>query len=214
VIGAPTLVLLAKAPVPGRVKTRLCPPCTPAQAAAVAEAALRDTLDAMAGVPEASLVLALDGTAGSWLPGGVACVPQRGSGLDERLAAAFSDLGRPALLLGMDTPQASPDVLAAAWGELAAGADAVLGLAEDGGYWLVGLRDAAADDFLGVPMSTTMTGAEQLRRLEERGRRVALLPTLRDVDRWEDACAVAEALPGSRFARAVGAVTGLVPAVA
>ena len=114
----------------------------------------------------------------------------------------------------MDTPQAASDLLAAAWAELAAGADAVLGPAEDGGYWAVGLRRAVAGDFVGVPMSTSETGAAQLRRLEERGRTVSLLPTLRDVDRWEDACAVAGDTPGSRFARAVDAVGGGWPAVA
>src|SRR4029453_10639579 len=86
-----TLIVIAKAPVPGRVKTRLCPPCTPAQAAALAEASLRDTLAAAARCGASRRVVALDGAPGSWLPDGFEVIPQRGSGLAERLSAAFAD---------------------------------------------------------------------------------------------------------------------------
>ncbi len=104
--------MIAKAPVPGRVKTRLCPPCTPAGAAALAEAALGDTLAAVARSRRAGRrVLVLDGEPGPWLPRGFEVVPQRGDGLAERLAAAFADVGGPALLIGMDTPQVSPALL-------------------------------------------------------------------------------------------------------
>jgi glycosyltransferase A (GT-A) superfamily protein (DUF2064 family) len=99
------LLVIAKAPEPGRSKTRLCPPCSPEQAAALAEAALTDTLRAVAATPADERVLVLDGTPGDWLPEGFRVVPQRGDGLDERLAAAFADAGGPALLIGMDTPQ-------------------------------------------------------------------------------------------------------------
>ena len=78
--------------MPGHVKTRLCPPCTPAQAAALAEAALRDTLAAAAGVAD-ELAIVLDGSVGPWVPAGARVVAQRGDGLDERLANAFADLG-------------------------------------------------------------------------------------------------------------------------
>jgi glycosyltransferase A (GT-A) superfamily protein (DUF2064 family) len=82
------VLVIAKAPVPGRVKTRLCPPCTPDEAAALARAALEDTLEAAAGAGAERRVLVLEGQPGPWLPAGWDIVAQRGNGLAERLAAA------------------------------------------------------------------------------------------------------------------------------
>jgi uncharacterized protein len=201
-------MVLAKAPRPGRSKTRLCPPCTPHEAAALAQAALVDTLDAVLATPATRRVLVLDGPAGDWLPAGFDVVAQRGDGLDERLACAFADVGGPALLVGMDTPHVTPAELAGGLARLMApGTDAVLGPAPDGGYWAVGLRTAEPRAFVGVPMSTSYTGRAQLARLRGLGLRVALLPALRDVDRIADARAVAALAPSGRFARAL-AVTG------
>lgn len=196
------LIVIAKAPVPGRVKTRLCPPCTPVQAAALAEAALADTLAAVAATPVDRRVCVLEGAPGPWLPDGVDVIPQRGDGLDERLASAFDDVGGPALLVGMDTPQVTPELLADGLRALAAPeADAVLGLAPDGGYWAIGLRHADRSLFTGVPMSTEETGAAQRERLLQAGRRLRLLPELRDVDTIADARGVAALAPsGGRFA--------------
>lgn len=206
-----TLAVIAKAPVAGRVKTRLCPPCSPAEAAGLAGAALRDTLAAVARTPVARRVVVLDGAAGSWLPAGFDVVPQRGDGLDERLAAAFTDVGGPILLIGMDTPQVTPALLSGALAALTRpGVDAVLGSAPDGGYWAIGLRAPDPAVFLGVPMSTAGTGAAQRRRLTELGIRTADLPALADVDDWAGARAVAAVAPASHFARAVHAL----PAVA
>jgi rSAM/selenodomain-associated transferase 1 len=202
------LVVLAKAPRAGRSKTRLCPPCTPAEAAELARAALADTLAAVLATPAARRVLALDGPAGDWLPAGFDVVPQRGDGLDDRLAHAFADVGQPALLVGMDTPQLTPSDLSAGLARLMTpGTDAVLGPAPDGGYWAVGLRKADPRAFLGVPMSTAHTGRAQLARLQRLGLHVAKLPALRDVDRIADARAVAALAPTGRFARAL-ALTG------
>ena len=90
------LVVLAKSPEPGRVKTRLTPPLSPVQAAAVARAALQDTLRAvlLAGGRTPPL-LALAGPPGTWLPGGFEVVRQQGDGLDERIAAALAAAGGP-----------------------------------------------------------------------------------------------------------------------
>jgi uncharacterized protein len=198
------LIVLAKAPRPGASKTRLCPPCTPVQAAALARAALGDTLDAVLATPAARRVLVLEGPADDWIPSGVEIIAQRGGSLDERLAHAFADVGDPALLVGMDTPQATPADLADGLARLmAADADAVLGPAHDGGYWAIGLREPDLSAFVGVPMSTAHTGRSQLERLRSLGLRVALLPVLRDVDRIADAHAVAALAPGGRFARAL-----------
>lgn len=206
-MSAVTLIVLAKAPIAGRSKTRLCPPCTPIQAAVLAQAALRDTLAAVAATPVRRRVLVLEGHPGSWLPAGFTVLPQRGEGLDERLAAAFDDVGGPALLVGMDTPQLTPELLAEAIRALdSPGVDAVLGPAEDGGYWAIGLRSAGAHRFLGVPMSEPTTGAAQLARLRDEGLHVRLLQPERDVDHWADAVEVARATPGSHFADAVATV--------
>ena len=170
---------MAKAPMPGRVKTRLCPPCTAEEAALVAEAALVDTLAAALASSADRVVLALDGRPGPWLPAGVDVVSQRGSGFAERLAAAWGEIGGPALQIGMDTPQVTPALLDLASAALdAPDTDAVLGPAEDGGWWTIGLRRADPAVFVGVPMSRPDTGARQMARLRELGLRTATLPAL------------------------------------
>jgi rSAM/selenodomain-associated transferase 1 len=199
------LIVIAKAPVPGRSKTRLCPPCTPGQAARIAEAALADTLRAVAATPADRRVVVLDGEPGAWLPPCCDVVVQRGDGLDERLANAFDDVGGPALLIGMDTPQVTPTLLTGAL-QLLSEADAVLGLALDGGFWALGLTRPHAPLLVGVPMSVAHTGRSQRARLRAAGLGIRTLPVLRDVDRIEDARAVAAQVPGGRFARALADV--------
>jgi uncharacterized protein len=199
-----TVIVIAKAPQPGRSKTRLSPPLTLEAAAALAEASLRDTLSCVARVPTNRRVVALDGEPGPWLPRGFEVVPQRGAGLDERLAAAFEDVGGPAVLIGMDTPQLRPALLRLALAELDS-ADAVLGPALDGGYWAIGLREPRRELFEGVPMSSRHTCTAQLARLAEHGVSVTYLPPLRDVDLFDDAHAVARLAPRSHFATALRA---------
>jgi rSAM/selenodomain-associated transferase 1 len=194
------LLVLAKEPVPGRVKTRLCPPCSHEQAAALAEAALADTLLAVASTPARRRVLVLAGRPGPWLPPGFEVLPQRGCGLDDRLAAAFQDVGEPAVLIGMDTPQVTPALLERATAALER-SQAVLGPAADGGFWAMGLRRADRRAFAGVPMSREITGHLQARRLREMGLATSFLPTLRDVDTIDDARVVARLAPGTGFAR-------------
>lgn len=196
------LLVLAKAPVAGRVKTRLCPPLTPAQAAEVAAAAIADTLDAVRATPVARRVLVVDGPLAA---AGFEVVPQVDGPLEQRLGAAF-DLATlaqlPALLIGMDTPQAGPRLLTAAVEHLAAGRD-VFGPASDGGWWALGLAQPDGELLRGVPTSRGDTGERQLAALRAVGRHPVLLPTLTDVDTAVDALAVAAATPGSRFATTV-----------
>ncbi len=193
------LLVIAKAPVPGRVKTRLCPPCTPEQAAAIAAAALADTLDVLSATPAVRRTLVVHGDYPA--PPGWHVVAQRGDGLGERLANAFADTARPGvatMLVGMDTPQLS--LVDSPPGN-------ALGLAEDGGWWALQLENPADATVLRtVPMSTSDTGARTLAGLQERGLSMALLPVLRDVDTAADARAVAAVCPDSRFARAVHAL--------
>jgi glycosyltransferase A (GT-A) superfamily protein (DUF2064 family) len=188
------VVVIAKSPQPGRSKTRLMPPCDPPQAARLAEAALRDTLLAVAATPCQERVLALAGPPGAWLPEGFRIVDQGEGTLDRRLAHVFS-------------PQVDPWLLEGAIAALEApGTDAVLGHAEDGGYWAIGLNRPDPRAFAGVPMSVAETGARQEAALRRLGLRVGLLPTLRDVDLIGDARAVAAMAPDGGFARAVDEV--------
>ena len=205
----PTLLVLAKSPRPGRVKTRLTPVCTPEQAARLAEAALSDTLGVLGRVPAGRRVLVLDGSPGRWLPPGWDVTPQCGGGLDARLAGAFGSVpgDAPALLVGMDTPQLDARVLGEALSAAArAGVDAWFGPAVDGGFWALGLARPSAELarrlLLGVPMSVPETGAALRSRLAEAGLSVAELPALTDVDTVADAAEVALLAPGSRFAAA------------
>jgi uncharacterized protein len=212
-----TLVVIAKEPIPGRVKTRLAPAVGAAGAARLAEAALADTLQAVA---EAGLdggnrtLLVLDGNPGDWVPPGFSVVPQRGSGLGERLAAAFEDAAGAALLVGMDTPQIDAATLTSACGQLCEpGTDAVIGLAEDGGWWTLGMRAPHPLAFRGVPMSTAGTGAAQLEALASLGLATRELAPLRDVDTIDDAVAVAAESPDSRFAAALAELLAAPPSM-
>ena len=194
------LLVLAKEPVPGRVKTRLCPPLTPEGAAAVATAALEDTLAAAREVDVARRVLVLDGT---FAADGFEVLPQVAGPMDARLAAAFDAVaGAPALLVGMDTPQLTAALLQQALDALAQH-DAVLGLAPDGGWWALGLQVPDGALLAGVATSRDDTGARQRERLVEAGLTPYALPQLTDVDTVADALEVAALAPDSRFARAL-----------
>ncbi|MET8695432.1 DUF2064 domain-containing protein [Streptomyces bauhiniae] len=198
-----TLLVIAKEPRPGRVKTRLTPPFTPAQAAALAEAALTDTLRAVAAAPARRRVLVLDGRPGPWLPDGFEVVPQCAGGLDERLADAFARCAGPTLLVGMDTPQITPGLLTLDFTDC----DARFGPAEDGGFWALGLARPEPGLLRGVPMSVPETGSVQRERLAAAGLRVRELPRLRDVDTAADAHAVAALAPDTAFAARLAALT-------
>ena len=199
------LLLFAKAPQPGRVKTRLCPRATPEQAAAIAEAALADTIDVLSATPAVRRAIVLSGRYP--VPAGWYAVAQRGRGLAARLVHAYTDTaltGIPSLLVGMDTPQLTTALLTAAARVLGNGADAVLGPADDGGWWTLGLRDPTRAAVLReVPMSTSDTGAHTLAALRRQGLTVTLLPRLRDIDTAADAYTVAAHHPNGRFAHAV-----------
>ncbi|MFC9927801.1 DUF2064 domain-containing protein [Streptomyces sp. NPDC127190] len=202
-----TLLVIAKEPRPGRVKTRLTPPFSPEEAAQLARAALTDTLHAVASAPATRRVLVLDGAPGPWLPPGFEVLPQCPGGLDARLADAFAHCTGPALLIGMDTPQVTPELLSVDF----AGCDAYFGPAEDGGFWALGLAVPDPALLRGVPMSSPVTGAVQRERLVGAGLRVRDLPRLRDVDTAADARAVAALAPHGRFAARLARCTPVTP---
>jgi glycosyltransferase A (GT-A) superfamily protein (DUF2064 family) len=199
-----SVIVLAKQPLPGRAKTRLTPPLTPAQAATVAAGALADTLAAAAATSAQARWLAFEGDAAEWLPSGWHLTVQPQGELDVRLVSAFSavDPRQPAILVGMDTPQFQPAQLEAFEPEHF---DACLGLASDGGYWTIGFAEPrrAAAAISGVPMSKDDTGALQLAQLRGVGMRVQLLDELSDFDTFEMACAIVSQVPGGSFARAM-----------
>ncbi|MEV6008613.1 DUF2064 domain-containing protein [Streptomyces sp. NPDC051976] len=203
-----TLLVIAKEPVPGRVKTRLTPHFSPREAARLAEAALADTLATALAAPAHRRVLVLDGAPGPWLPPGFEVVPQATGGLDERLACAFGQCHGPAVLLGMDTPQVTPEHLRPAlaphaWDQCSAW----FGPAVDGGFWALGMAVPDPALLRGVPMSTADTGRLQRERLTHAGLTVRDLPLLRDVDTAYDAGVVAAEAPDSRFAAVLGQLT-------
>lgn len=195
-----TLIVLAKQPVPGRVKTRLTGATTPRGAAAIAAAALTDTLDRVDATPARNRVLAFDGDVSNWLRPGWRTVTQPIGGLDRRLWSSLVAAGRgPAVLIGMDTPQVTPVELAAFDADRF---DACIGPSTDGGYWLIGLREpsGARAAIEGVPMSTGHTYDAQLARLRGLGLRVQVLGLRTDVDTPESADVVARIAPHTRFA--------------
>ena len=201
------LLVIAKAPLPGRVKTRLCPPCSFAQAATLAEAALLDTLEVVSATPAHRKILVFDGDGTRWRVPGFELIEQRGTGLGERLAAAFEDVHGPSLLVGMDTPQLTTELLLDGIDALSRrDVDAVLGPASDGGYWSIGLKRPARGVFDDVPMSVGHTCAAQRTRIRQLGLRLHEHTTLRDVDTIDDARAVAEHAPATRFAAAMAAI--------
>lgn len=210
-------LVVAKAPVPGVAKTRLAAAIGADAAAHIAAAALLDTLDAVAAAPVQAKVVALTGDLSEAARGeeirhrltDFTVIPQRGGDFAERLANAHSDAfsGLPILQIGMDTPQVSADMLAECARELLV-AGAVLGLAEDGGWWVLGVsRPELADSLRAVPMSQSNTGALTLAALYAQGTDVSLVAELADVDTVDDIEAVRRmCASGSRFARATRVV--------
>lgn len=208
------LLVITKAPVPGRSKTRLTPPCSPDQAGAIAAAAVGDTLDAVRATPVQRRVVVLDGAPGDLDLTGCVVVPQVDGDLGARLAAAFAaamePVPLPTLLIGTDTPQVTPDLLAEGLDRLAAAGPgtAVLGTSPDGGWWALGLHGPApAEVLVDVTMSRADTGRLTRAALEDVGLRVLDLPPLTDIDHFPDALAVAADCPSeSRTRRVVNAV--------
>jgi len=210
----PTALVVAKAPVPGLAKTRIAADVGPDAAADLAAAALLDTLDSVVG-SGLTVVVALTGDLDRAsradelraVLAGLVVVPQVGDMLGERLARAHLDAdgGAGVVQVGMDSPQLRADDLTEAAGRLVDHAS-VLGPAEDGGWWLLGVNHGSdASALATIEMSTASTGQHTREVLPAP---TAILRTLRDVDTWADAQAVAEEIPHSRFAAAVLAFGG------
>ncbi|MHA7649822.1 TIGR04282 family arsenosugar biosynthesis glycosyltransferase [Mycobacterium sp. ML4] len=212
-----TVLVVAKAPQPGRAKTRLAATVGDRLAAEIAAAALLDTLDAVMATPVAARVVALTGDLDAAANAdelrrrleSFTVVAQRGDDFADRLANAHADAGRcghPVLQIGMDTPQVSAGLLTQCARRLLQSA-AVLGMALDGGWWVLGVHNPALAGCLrGVPMSQPDTGELTLKALRGSGIEVDLVQRLADVDVIDDVAAVREACGSdSRFVRATRA---------
>jgi rSAM/selenodomain-associated transferase 1 len=197
------VALMAKAPRAGAVKTRLCPPLTPREAAALARAFLRDAVakvrrlhgiaPAIAYAPESAREEL------ARLAPGFAPMPQRGADLGARmrstLAALLAAGHRAAIVMGTDAPTLPAAVLGEAVTRVAAGdVDLVVGPAEDGGYYLIGARADHPTLFDDVAWSTGTVLATTLRRAAAAGLRAARLPAWFDVDTPDDLARLRAAL--------------------
>ena len=186
------VLVVAKAPAPGRSKSRLVPPLTPEQGAALHEALLLDTLDACRAEVPATGLLHSSATEDEQLRAlagrPTRLVLQRGRGLEDALAGAIEELAADGAvaLVSSDVPGIPRGSLRRAFTALADGADVVLGPAFDGGYWLIAMQAFHAAPFRQIPWSTPAVLGVTIRRCEEEGLRLHLLEPWRDVDTLVD----------------------------
>jgi len=190
------LIIFAKEPRPGQVKTRLSPPLSPEAAAQLYHSFLQDILEEMARVPEVRLALAFSppGAQDAWrglAPAGADFFPQAGEDLGERMAGAFArsfaaGFG-PVILRGSDIPDLPAALVSEATEVLTAGqAQLVLGPAIDGGYYLVGLTEPQPRLFQGPAWSGRTVLADTLRLARQLGLSLHLLPPWSDIDTYAD----------------------------
>jgi rSAM/selenodomain-associated transferase 1 len=189
------LIIYAKAPVAGIAKTRLFPHISFEEAAQLGKAMLTDMVDKCVSLPglrvwvcytpAGSVGLFKDLLAGRDLE----YRPQEGDDLGERMdrsfRLAFREGAKRAVIVGTDVPSISPGLLGGAFNRLA-GADLVLGPASDGGYYLIGLKGPAPGLFSGINWSGPDVLASTLSAAGRLGLKAELLPTLQDVDTFDD----------------------------
>lgn len=182
--------IMAKAPEPGRVKTRLCPPLRPEQAAQLAEGFLLDTAATACALDEAEVLLVYDGDR-TRFPEPVQKLNaflQRGANLGLRIEHAARialSRGAPAIVMGADIPGLPVDYLRQARTALR-DHDVVLGPSDDGGFYLIGMRSCPPGLLDGLAWSVPETYAVCFARLEQRGLRVAKVAPYNDIDTIDD----------------------------
>ena len=199
-ISRKTIILIAKEPIVGNVKTRLVPPLTYEQAAELADSALLDTIDTIKVINSIDSVLYFQGDPKKYSEAFTSIISQCDGDFSKRLSFAFMNVShkQPAMLVAMDTPQIT-NYLLSAFDPIKF--DACIGMTTDGGYWIIGFRnpDLAKYAFSDIAMSTNETGKAQLNRLKELNLNVQILDTLTDFDDIESAHMVYEMIPSSRF---------------
>ena len=187
----PAVAVMARAPRPGAVKTRLCPPLTHAEAADLYACVLRDVLDHLAGAEPWDTWVAYAERSRSYfarIPGLAAnLLPQRGGSLGARMHAVFTDLWddgyRQVVVVGSDIPTLSRASVGSACDWLRQDAcDVVLGPADDGGYYLIGLNRPVEELFAGVAWSTANVLDQTLDKARRLGLRVRMVARTYDID--------------------------------
>jgi len=189
------LIIFAKAPIPGEVKTRLCPPLDHDEAASLHGTLVLDAVERaknlqgvtlyVAGTPDLAhpFFKVMEGRYGAKL------LPQRGPDLGSRMKWAMQDAfeqgAESVILTGTDLPTLPRAHLAQAL-TLVKRHDVVLGPTADGGYYLIGLRKMVPALFEGIAWSTASVLAETKKKIEAAGLSLGLLPECRDLDTLED----------------------------
>ena len=185
------LVVFAKQPRPGAVKTRLCPPLTALEAAELYRCLLLDTLDLARRIDGATASICYQddpGAAGYFATTAprLPARPQQGADLGERMLNAFREAfaagNRRVIIIGSDAPDLPAEYVKKAFAVLASGSDVVLGPAEDGGYYLIGLTRICEELFCGIAWSSPAVLEQSLARAAGAQRDVALLPLWHDID--------------------------------
>lgn len=190
------LIIFAKEPVAGKVKTRLVPFLTESAAADLYRCMLIDTLAKARKLAEVNIFLfhTGDATGASYfreLAANVELFEQQGAGLGERMNAAFKHVfelgyGRVAII-GTDSPHLPLSFIEEAYRLLEyEEVDAVYGPSLDGGYYLLALRHLHGELFQGIEWSSQSVLQDSLKKARGKGLEVALLPLWRDVDRTDD----------------------------
>lgn len=189
------LAIMAKAPRPGKVKTRLSPPLTPEQAASINTCFLRDTtanIGALAKEAACSGVISYTPVGDEHLfegllPKGYLLLPQRGAGFGERLLTTAQDLFTcgfsSVCLIDSDSPTVPREAFATAVDVLQKPGDRiVLGPSHDGGYYLIGMKRAHTEIFENITWSTSSVLAETVAAVRRIGVELVTLPLWYDVD--------------------------------
>lgn len=204
-LGRRVLAVMAKAPIPGEVKTRLCPPLAPEQAAELYRAFLVDTIAkarTLAGV-EYALVYAPAESKEFFVrtaPDAASYVLQQGTDVGERMCQCLQYLcepGRNVVIIGADCPTLSVVYIDQAFRDLDTGkANVVFGPSEDGGYYLIGVSSYHPGLFSDVAWSTSDVMDQSLDNAAKLGLRISLIPKWYDVDTPSDLVRLAEDVSG------------------
>lgn len=186
--GSERLIVFVKAPIPGKVKTRLASKLGDQAACEAYETLVSHLFRQLRGLSNVTLCFAPDDAASKiepWLQPGWNARPQGDGDLGARLARtiheAFDAGASKVIAIGSDCPYISQTDIKIGWRKLGS-CDVLVGPATDGGYWLIGLNAARPQLFADIPWSTDQVLGETLRKCKESSLRIDLLGILEDVD--------------------------------
>ena len=190
-----SIVVMAKAPRPGRTKTRLSPPLTAEAAAGLYRSMLFDTISRIGSLSDIDAWLAFtpdeeEGWFNEVIKPPFQLMSQRGNDLGERMHQIIVERhagGAPGVVVvGTDLPTLPIEHVQEAIDALQRGAEIVLGPSEDGGYYLVGMREPQAGLFEGIAWSRKTVFAETVDKAHELGKAVVTVPSWYDIDEPTD----------------------------